>query len=281
MTPGYHRMPMTKYLADPCVVPSLNASIAQVLLRESPRKAWFSHPRLNPSFAGNEEAKFDIGTAAHALLLEGQNIIQVCDFDDWRTKDARAQRDAARAAGKTPLLRKHHDDVMAMAKAAESFIQASEIAEYWADSEPELTAVAEERGVYLRCRMDRITRNRRFIIDYKSTTDAAPEPFSRQLVRMGYHIQEAFYRRVAVDLGAVGPRFVFLAQSCEPPYECSLHGCDKSLQEIADAEVERSIEMWRKCVTTKQWPSHGSRIHWALPTNYMLQEHEMRLLEAA
>jgi hypothetical protein len=47
-TPGYHRINAEKYHADPCVVPSLSSSIAKILLRESARKAWFSHPRLNP-----------------------------------------------------------------------------------------------------------------------------------------------------------------------------------------------------------------------------------------
>ncbi len=281
MTPGYHRMPMEKYLADPCHVPSLNTSIAQVLLRESPRKAWFSHPRLNPSFQGKEDTKFDIGTAAHALLLEGVNVMEVLDFPDYKTKEARTRRDEARAAGKVPMLTKHSDAVLAMAKAAEAFIAESEIAEYWPDGESELTAISEERGVWLRCRMDRITKNRRFIFDYKSTEDASPEGFSRQILRMGYHVQEAFYRRIATNLGAIGPRFVFLAQSCEPPYECTLHGCDPALQEISEYEVERAIGIWRECTKTKSWPSYDSRIHWAIPSNYMMSEHEMRLQEAA
>lgn len=282
MTPGYHRIQMAKYLADPCVVPSLNASIAQVLLNESPRKAWHSHPKLNPAFQDKrDEGKFDIGIASHAMLLEGIDVIETCDFDDWRKKEAQERRDAARAAGKIPLLRRHRDAVVAMVSTAEAFIKHSEVGEYWPDAESEITAVCEERGVWMRCRMDKVTKNRRFIFDYKSTTDATPEPFSRQLVRMGYHIQEAFYRRIARNLGAVGPRFVFLAQSVEPPYECSLHGCDEALQEIAEAEVERAVTMWRQCVSTKQWPSHGARIHWALPPTYMMKEHEMRLQEAA
>lgn len=274
-------MTAEKYHKDPCVVPSLSSSLAQILLRESPRKAWFSHPRLNPAFAEKEDGKFDIGTAAHAMLLEGRDIIQVCDFEDWRKGDARAMRDAARAAGKTPLLRKHHNDVLAMTAVAEAFIAESEIAEYWQDGESELTAVCEEKAVWLRARLDRATKNRRVIMDYKSTTDAAPEAFSRLLVRMGYHIQDAFYRRVARNLGAVGPRFVFIAQSVEPPYECSLHGCDPALQEIADAEVQRAIDLWSKCIKTQQWPSHGGRIHWATPATWQIKEHELQLQEAA
>lgn len=277
MTPGYHKIPAAKYHADPCVVPSLNNSVAQVLLSSSPRKAWFSHPRLNPAFARKEEAKFDIGTAAHAMLLEGKNVIDVCDFDDWRKAEARAMRDAARAAGKVPLLKKHRDDVVAMVSAAEAFIAHSEVAEYWPDGDSELTAVCEERGVWLRCMLDRITKSRRCIFDYKSTEDVAPETFSRQIVRMGYHIQEAFYRRVVRNLGATTPRFVFLAQSVDAPYECTLHGCDPALQEIADAEVERAIQLWRDCSQKKVWPSYGGRVHWALPPTYLMIQHEERL----
>jgi hypothetical protein len=277
VTPGFHKITAEKYHADPCLVPSLNNSVAQILLRESARKAWFSHPRLNPAFAQKEEAKFDIGTAAHAMLLEGANIIEMCDFADWRTNDAKAKRDAARNAGKIPLIKKHRDDVVAMVAAAEGFITHSEIAEYWAGAESELTGVALEEGIWLRARFDRITTSRRFIFDYKSTTDASPEQFSRQLIRMGYHIQEAFYRRVVRALGGVNPRFAFVAQSCEPPYECSLHGCDPALQEIADAEVQRAIDIWRDCSQKKVWPSHGGRIHWALPPNYMMKEYEERL----
>lgn len=274
-------MPMEKYLADPCVVPSLNCSVAKVLLRESARKAWYVHPRLNAAHREREETKFDIGTAAHAMLLEGANIIEVCEFDDWRKNEAKAKRDAARVAGKIPLLKRHRDDVVAMVAAAEAFIQHSEIAAYWPDADSELVGIALEDGVWLRCRFDRIAKNRRFLVGYKTTEDVSPEVFSRQITRMGYDIEDAFYRRIARDLGTTGPRHVFLAQSCEPPYECSLHGCDPSLQEIADAEVERAIHLWRICSTTKAWPSYGGRIHYALPTNWQIQNHEMQLLEKA
>jgi hypothetical protein len=289
MSPGDHVMAAEKYHADPCVVPSLSSSIAKVLLRESPRKAWFKHSRLNPDYREEYDGKFDLGTTAHAVLLENDSSkVAVIDPaqhpskngsipDGWTNNAIRQARDSARAAGKTPILQRHFADVTAMVMEAEAFILKSEIAEYWRDAQSEMTGIALEEGVWLRCRFDKITRSRRFIFDYKSTTDAAPEPFSRLLIRMGYHIQEAFYRRVVRNLGNTGPRFVFIAQSCEPPYECSLHGCHTTLQEIADAQVERAIQLWRECLAKKQWPSHGGRIHWTTPPTYMLQEHELRM----
>lgn len=282
MKQGFHVMPAVEYHADPCATPSLSSSIAQVLLRESPRKAWHQHPRLNPNYREAHDGKFDLGTCAHAVLLENDaSKIVIVDADDWRTKAAKEQRQAANAAGKTALLARHYDDVRRMADAALAFIANSEISEYWFDSESELSGVWQEGPIWLRCRFDKITKDRRVIQDYKSTTDASPEGFSRQLVRMGYHIQDAFYRRGALALGAKRPEFVFVAQSCEPPYECSLHGCDPALREIADAEVERAIGIWRDCMAKKEWPSYDGRIHWAMPTVWQMREHEVNLAVAA
>jgi hypothetical protein len=183
--------------------------------------------------------------------------------------------------GKVPLLAYQAGAVREMVGSAREFIEHSELAEYWRDAESEVTAVVLENGVWLRCRLDRATINRRVLMEYKSTEDAHPDSFSRLLVRLGYHIQDAFYRRIVRNLGTVGPRFAFVAQSTEPPYECSLHGCDPALQEIADFQVERAINIWRDCMAKKSWPSYGGRIHWAMPSSYMIQEHEMNMQEAA
>jgi hypothetical protein len=237
---------------------------------------------MNPAYVAQHEDKFDLGTAAHAMLLENDaSGIVVVDADDWRTNAAKEKREAARAAGKVALLKRHFSATEAMVKAAREFIKDSEIAEYWNDGESEQTAIWEERGIWLRCRFDRISRNRRCVMDYKSTGDASPDGFSRQLVRMGYYIQDAFYRRAVRALHGRDPAFVFLAQSVEPPHECSLHGCDPAMREIADAEVERAIQLWRACVKKKEWPSYDGRIHWTMPTTWQMNEHEARIQEAA
>lgn len=279
---GFHVMSAEQYHADPAPQASLSNSVAKILLGESPRKAAFSHPRLNPKYRPDTDSKFDLGTCSHAVLLENDaSKIAIVEADDWRTKAAKEQRDAARAIGKTPLLSRHYDDVRRMVDAALAFLANSEISEYWFDSEPELTGVWQEGDIWLRCRFDKITKDRRVIQDYKSTTDVSPDGFGRQITRMGYHIQDAFYRRGARALGARAPEFVFVAQSVEPPHECTLHGCDPALRELADAEVERAIGIWRQCMKAKEWPSYSGRIHWAMPPTYMMAAHEERLLEGS
>ena len=300
MTPGLHPgIAADVYHADKMVdAPTLSCGIAKILLRDSPRKAWHCHPRLNPNHHESSAEKFDLGRSAHAVLLENDaSKIAVFDPKDypgkkggipdgWTNDAIREARDKARAEGKTPLLKHNYDEVREMVDAALAFIEDSAIADEWHAGQSEVTGLwCEGNGktpVWMRCRFDRISLPHRTILDYK-TTDASvsPEPFSRFLVRMDYHIQEAFYRRGARAQGIDDPRFVFLAQSCEPPYECSLHACDTALQEIADLEVERAIKAWRFHLTTKSWPSYGGRIHFAIPSNFLMNEHEMRLAEAA
>lgn len=277
----HHRLSGSTYHADPAPSPSLSHSVAEILLRESPMKAWYSHPRLNPNFQQDEDGKFDIGTAAHALLLEGLDNIVVCDFADWKKNEAKAQRDAARSRGKTPLLTHQAVGVRAMVKTALDFIGVSRIRNAWQDSDAELTGVWEEDGIWLRMRADIFAVDRTAIIDYKSTTDVSPDAFARQIVRMGYHRQDAFYRRGGQAIAGTDPRFVFLAQSVEPPYECTLHECHPSLKEIADLEVESIVERWRVCVESNDWPSYENRINAVMPPTYLIAAHEERLLEGA
>lgn len=287
---GFHAgIPAAQYHMDLAPQPSLSSSVVKILLNESPRKAWYSHPRLNPNYRVIADSKFDLGTAAHAVLLENDaSRIVVIDPeqypsqkgnipDGWTNKAIRAARDNAYGAGKTPLLKSYYDDVRQMVDAALAFIEESEISDAWHDAESEVTGIWQEGGVWLRCRFDRLTKDRRVIIDYKSTTDASPDGFSRQIPRMDYHIQDAFYRRCVRALGFPDPRFVFLPQECEPPYDPSLAGCSDALRQIADAEVERAVRLWRECVSSGTWPGYPKDICYAEPTSYMIQEHELRL----
>src|SRR5690349_11427235 len=104
LTTGFHRdISRAVYDADPVQVPALTQSLAKTLILESPLHAYTESPRLNPAFVESHDDKFDLGSAAHLILWERQQP-HVCDFTDWRTNAAKAERESARAAGKIPLL---------------------------------------------------------------------------------------------------------------------------------------------------------------------------------
>ena len=55
MKPGIYGMSEDCYHADPADAPSLSASIAKILIAETPLHAWTAHPKLNPNFVREEK----------------------------------------------------------------------------------------------------------------------------------------------------------------------------------------------------------------------------------
>jgi hypothetical protein len=93
---------------------ALSASGAKRLLPPN-CPALFKHDRDNGG-RPNKRA-FDLGHAAHAAVLGVGLELVVVDADNWMTKAAKAERDAAYAEGKCPILAKEKAAVDAMAEA--------------------------------------------------------------------------------------------------------------------------------------------------------------------
>jgi hypothetical protein len=255
-----------QYHSDPAPEPSLSSSIAKILLTQSPLHAWMAHPRLNPNYVPEESSRFDIGTAAHAVLLERDaSRIVIVDADDWRTKAAKEERDAAREYGKLALLRKDHDNVLAMTAVAHKTIEQTELAGIFANGSAEETLIWRESDIYCRSRMDWISTDRKVILDYKTTDSAEPDTFIRQIARMGYDMQAEFYRRGETLVNGSNPTFVFLAQEISPPYACSLVALSNTYCELAQAKVAQAIHIWQRCLATGEWPGYSTHIHYAEP----------------
>jgi len=270
---------LAEYVADPAPAPSLSASIAHLLLSRSPRHAWLAHPRLNPQWAPEEAENMDIGTIAHAMLLEGdKSRVVVIDAPDWRTNLAKAGRDAAREIGKLPILRHKMEGVEAMVEAARKAIKnAPEIAKAFADGKPEQTLVWQDGEVYCRCRPDWLTDDGRLAIDYKTTqASAEPDAWGRgPMLSVGYDVQAGFGLRGIKALRK--PRdcsFVFMVQEVEPPYAVSFVGLSPIFEDFVDRKVGAALEVWKFCLQTDTWPSYPSRIAWADPPPWALTRWE-------
>lgn len=266
IAPGLHpAIPRTDYHNDQVADrPTLSASIAHTLTVASPLHAQANHPRLNPSLLRREEPRYDLGTAAHAWLLEGADIVHCVDHVDWRTKDARDQRDEARAAGKIPLLAHVWADCKDMVEAARQ-----QLADHDADpplftqGKAEQTIVWDENGVVCRARLDWLRDDCATIDDYKTTSASAdPDRWERTMYGIGADIQVAFYLRgVAATCGLLRwPEFRFVVQETYPPYALSVIGLAPSALELANRKVDRAIGLWRECLGSGRWPGYPVRV---------------------
>lgn len=272
MKPGIYEMSMAEYLADPCPEPSLSSHVAHALIAESPRHAAFGHPRLNPRPVAEEDEKFDIGTAAHALLLEqDEAAVVVVDAPDWRTKAAKELRAAVRAEGRTPLLAHQHAHVCAMVTALRAQLaEHAERPEPFTDGQPERVLIWREGPVWCRARLDWLHDDAPIIDDYKTTGDANPETWGRrQVYDLGYDLQAAFHARgLEVVTGtAMSARFRWVVQEIAPPYAMSVCALSPEAALLAEKKRRFAVQLWLACLETGRWPGYPDHTcYLALPS---------------
>lgn len=265
----YQGMPLAAYVADPCPTPSINASTATTILQQSPMHARAQHPRLNPEKEREESSRLDLGTIAHALLLEDDaSKVVVIDAEDWKKNVTKELRDEARAAGKLPVLKAAYDQVLDMVLVAKDVISKSEVGEAFQSAIPEQTLLWEEDGVWHRSRPDKATKDWRIVFDYKTCgTTAAPAKWGKgPLLSYGYDIQAALCRRgIAHLFKQYECTFVFIVQEIERPYAVSLISLDPQWIALADAKLQAALATWRGCLRTGIWPGYPSRIAYLQP----------------
>lgn len=271
--PGiYTDVPMAEYIRDPAPKPSLNAGVAHLLLTRSAWHAWYAHPRLNPNWTNGTTDAAELGTVAHALLIDNtRDGVAVVNAKDWRTKDAKAQRAAARATGKTPILASTMATVEAMVESARAHLGRAEFD--WATlTERERTVVWSDNGQWLRSRPDWLSFDSAVMVDYKTTGAVAePDAWARgPMYHMGYDLQAALAIRglMALKPEIKEPVFVFAVQETEPPYAMSLVTLSPAYLDFAKRRLGNAINAFRYCLENDRWPSYTGRLAYVDPPGW-------------
>lgn len=271
--PGIYRMTAEEYHADPCPEPSLSAGTAKVMLMQSPAHAWTGSKRLNPNFVPEERDSFDLGSAAHALLMEGDDRMEIIRANDFKTVAAREARDAARRAGKHPILEAKYPKVLKMREVALQAIAANEDLGgiTLADGVAEPTYIWQEGSIWCRARPDWRHNDGIALFDYKSTAASAhPDAWIRTMSDLWGDVQGAWYLRGHKALGgAEDAKFVFIVQEVEEPFACCLIGLAPAFIELGNVKMFEAMELWRRCISTGKWPAYPNRIFWIAPPPYV------------
>jgi len=267
---------MEEYIADPCPEPSLSTTTVQLLLERSPHHAWWWHPRLGAN-REDDSTRAELGSAVHAALFGGAEVVYAPeDFHDWRKGDARAFRDKARAIGQLPLLAHQRQQIEDMVGLAEQRIMGlvGQLPLY------EHTLLWHD-AVWGRSRPDILSRDRELLIDYKTSTNAAPPTWIRTtLLGGGYHLQAglALWGLNALEgesKRAPGREFLFLVQEIDPPYALSVVALGPDLLEVANKQIDRASRMWSECMSAGEFPSYASDIHYAEAPTWLVMQTEM------
>lgn len=276
-------VPTADYFADPCLVPSLTQSIASVLLSQSPRHAALKHPRLNPAWEPYEDTKFNIGNAAHKLLIGRGKELVIVEADDWRTKAAKEARNEALESGKVAILSHQHKTAVDMA--ASFHEQCAQVPECVGAFMPgggsagEVVIIAEYEGVTLRSMVDWM-RDTRHLDDLKTTgLGAYPERLPYAMADGGWDLQAAMQERIldVLDPENQGRRHhYFYLQENDDPYELTVCELPESVMTIGRAKLDKAIRIWRSCMENNRWPGYARVVHSPVYPPYL----EARTIEA-
>ena len=266
---GVYQLDEATYHGDPVPGRSLSSSGARRLLSPS-CPALFRHEQLH---GRPERRTFDFGHAAQRAVLGVGAPLVVVDADDWRTKAAKEQRDAAHAAGHTPLLAAEAERVEGMAAALRAHPRAQRLfdAEHGAP-EQSLFRRDPETGVMLRSRLDWLptasTGGRMVLADYKTSVSAEPRAIAKSMASYGYHQQAAWYADMVTGLGlAEQTTFVFVFQEKTAPYLVTIGEPDDEALAVGRARNREAIDLYAKCVRDDHWPGYTDDVELlALPT---------------
>lgn len=268
--PGvYPDIPNDAYHRDPVAGGSLSSSGARKLLPPH-CPAIYRHERDNPP---DPKPIFDLGHAAHRLVLGvGPDIVNT-GLDNRRGNAWKDCEAMARETGKVPLLSQDYEMVHDMAAALAQDPIAGPLF-YAGHGTPEATLVWQDprTGVGMRCRLDwlpdPLPDDRLIIPDYKTCVSADPDALAKAMHTYGYH-QQAEWNRAgcqALDLADEAAQFVLVAQEKTPPYLVTVFQADHTAMRIAAMLNRTAVDVFRHCRETGVWPGYADEVqHLPLP----------------
>ncbi|MEU8829418.1 PD-(D/E)XK nuclease-like domain-containing protein [Streptomyces sp900116325] len=217
--------------------------------------AQFKYDRDNPQ---PHKKEFDLGHAAHLLVLGEGPELEVIDAPDWKKVATRELRDLAYAEGKVPLLTKDHEQVQAMAEAIRQHPLAGPLfAPGTGKAEQSIFWTDPATGVRCRVRPDWLKQlpGLTLCVDYKTIKSADPDTVSKAIRDHGYHQQDPLYIdgiRAAYQSEEV--RFIFAFQSKVAPYLITVRELADQDRDIGRAKNVRALRLFADCTATGIWP---------------------------
>jgi len=253
----YDDMSEAEYFAHP----ALSCSGAKLLLPPN-CPAIYKHARTHKR---PDKAVFDIGHMAHKQVLGVGAPLQLVEADDWRTKAAKEQRDAAYAVGSVPLLAKDWELVQGVSAAILAHPIASALFEPgtgW----PELSLFWRDdlHGIDKRARVDWLrpaVDGRAIAVDLKTCVSAEPTAIGKAVANYGYSMQADFYTEGITSRGlAEDVAFLFVFVEKTPPHLITVCELDAEALRHGRVRNERASQVFAECSATDTWPAYSTDI---------------------
>lgn len=281
--PGFYpNLTPEDYFAEPCPAPALTNSGIKMLLASCPAKFAHFHPAIGGNADTNRTEALDTGSLVHRLALDKGDDYAISPHDEFRTKDAKAWRDEARAAGQIVVKRKDFEEAEAMAAIIRDAIAAETRGhDYQTEVVIAWRTVVCGFPIWCRAMLDVWCPALDLAIDVKTCMDASDKAINRAFSN-GYAHQAAFYSDgiEALHDSVTRPRFRFLFVEKDDPHLARSAEPSQGFKDGARIAIDRGAELFARCMKTGEWP--GYQPYTAQPPAWWLSEiSDIELLEAA
>jgi exodeoxyribonuclease VIII len=215
--------------------------------------AHYRHALANPS---PQTLAMALGTAAHAAVLEPERFAS--EFAVWnggirRGKEWDAFLAASSAAGHTVMTSDEHAAAVAIAEAVRANADA---AKYLRTGHPEVSMSWQIGSTPCKGRLDWLTciDGCDVLVGLKTARDCRMREFGTQAVRLGYHMQWAFYLDGWVAITGRLAQVVEIVVESAAPHCVAVYRIPDAVIDLGRDEYCALIEQRANCVQAGVWP---------------------------
>lgn len=114
----------------------------------------------------------------------------------------------------------------------------------------------EETGILCRARADykKQAGHSRILVDLKTCISAEPEKFAKDLINLGYPLQEAMYRE-----GFQADAFAFVAVE-KVTNTVQVYTLDEMFDEAGHFIFRQALEQWKEFLEADHWPTYRNGV---------------------
>lgn len=115
-------------------------------------------------------------------------------------------------------------------------------------------------GLPCKSRPDIVCDELSSLVDLKTTIDASPQAFARDIFKYGYHRQAYFYLRGQEQLGQNFAHYCIIAVEKEAPYCVAVYRITEEAIDLAKREVLPLMEAYHTCQSRDEWPGYPEEV---------------------
>lgn len=120
--------------------------------------------------------------------------------------------------------------------------------------------VHNETQVFCKTRLDLHFPEAGWVIDVKTTNDASPYAFQKQIVNMDYDLQAAFYCKAFEYIYKKRPEgYIFLCVENTEPHDIAIYVPEQTVIDHGTYKYTQALMSYAECLKTGVWPGYSTK----------------------